>query len=62
MIARNQPLKLKGAPDKLFVPLHDFAESMLGEDKPRSELEIHKYVDQAVQSYLPGPGKHKSAD
>lgn len=35
---------------------------MLGEDKPRSELEIHKYVDQAVQSYLPSLGKHKSAD
>ncbi len=45
LIARNQPLKLKGAPDKLFVPLDDFAESMLGEGKPRSELEIHKYVD-----------------
>jgi hypothetical protein len=55
LIARPEPLRLKGAPDKdsLFVPLYDYAAQFDEPGKPlptRAEIQLH--VQQAVRNYL----------
>ena len=61
LIARDEPLRLKGAPDKdgLFVPLYEYADAMTESGGPaRSPDEIARFVAQAVNAYLlPPPGK-----
>lgn len=55
LIARKEPLRLRGAPDKdqLFVPLYEYAETLTNPGAiPRTPQEIRQYVDQAVESYL----------
>jgi hypothetical protein len=58
IIARKEPLRMKGAPDKdgLFVPLYEYAESLAESGGPaRTPTEIRQHVDQAVNAYLLPP-------
>ncbi|MEY4563240.1 MAG: hypothetical protein RLZZ618_2517 [Pseudomonadota bacterium] len=54
LIARREPLRLKGAPDKdaLFVPLFEYAQGMADGGKPKTPEEIRRHVDEAVEAYL----------
>lgn len=59
LIARPEPLRLKGAPDKdsLFVPLYEYA-GALAEPGAKAALtpgEIRQHVERAVQAYLLPP-------
>jgi len=55
LIARPEPLRLKGAPDKdnLFVPLYEYAATLAepGAKQP-TQAEIRQHVEKAVQAYL----------
>jgi len=54
LIARNQSLRLKGAPDKdgLFVPLFEYAQDIADRHTPVPAKDIQRWVDQAVDDYL----------
>lgn len=54
LIARKQPLRMKGAPDKdgLFAPLFEYAQSFADAPQPNTGDAIKRHVDEAVQGYL----------
>ena len=58
LIARDEPLRLRGAPDKdqLFEPLFDRAEKLMDGTLPAPQ-ELSIFAEQAVRSYLRSPGE-----
>jgi hypothetical protein len=58
LIARDEPLRLRGAPDKdqLFEPLFERAEKLLDGTLPGPQ-ELSYFAEQAVRGYLRSPGE-----
>ncbi len=58
LIARDEPLRLRGAPDKdqLFEPLFERAEKLLDGTLPGPQ-ELSYFAEQMVRSYLRSPGE-----